>query len=451
MELLSKDFLCAYKWLIYSKQNNIEWCIENSNQIMSEAIYLRKLYFKQISNWIGRRLTIRCRKWHAYYKAYGIESKKTTKQFRKFINEIADTDIADTDNGNYHLLENFLFNDDAYWKHVENYSKKEEENREVPKHFGVQKVISKYWRDSYDDDWRSEMLSQSRSVGARTELGKNAKAEDEDETSRGDKRNNFEIVAFVESAEIQDDKDVVEDSKNEDYENIEDEKRDDENAYENPANDVGGDVDKPQVESMISKNINIDQKDKSLKKNNENLDYGLTLKNTSMVRNLEEERQLKSDGVTEQSTGSENAKKVAERTDKMMSAIFDKSNITGNYLLAGCSSKGDPSLQKEVTVNPEKLPQKIRKVNTETKMISKHYEEEEHTKNDSMYRTLYVGAKNNADNLAMRVVQASHAMLLTLLFHGPVSCSEEGHCGVCLESVTLPIGCQLVFDPGGYM
>ena len=116
MELLSKDFLCAYKWLIYSKQNNIEWCIENSNQIMSEAIYLRKLYFKQISNWIGRRLTIRCRKWHAYYKAYGIESKKTTKQFRKFINEIADTDIADTDNGNYHLLENFLFNEDAYWK-----------------------------------------------------------------------------------------------------------------------------------------------------------------------------------------------------------------------------------------------------------------------------------------------------------------------------------------------
>ena len=411
MELLSKDFLCAYKWLIYSKQNNIEWCIENSNQIMSEAIYLRKLYFKQISNWIGRRLTIRCRKWHAYYKAYGIESKKTTKQFRKFINEIADTDIADTDNGNYHLLENFLFNDDAYWKHVENYSKKEEENREVPKHFGVQKVISKYWRDSYDDDWQSEMLSQSRSVGARTELGKNAKAEDEDETSRGDKRNNFEIVAFVESAEIQDDKDVVEDSKNEDYENIEDEKRDDENAYENPANDVGGDVDKPQVESMISKNINIDQKDKSL----DNLALHPTQVSVA-------------DGI-----------------------VLNKSNITGNYLLAGCSSKGDPSLQKEVTVNPEKLPQKIRKVNTETKMISKHYEEEEHTKNDSMYRTLYVGAKNNADNLAMRVVQASHAMLLTLLFHGPVSCSEEGHCGVCLESVTLPIGCQLVFDPGGYM
>ena len=47
-----------------------------------------------------------------------------------------------------------------------------------------------------------------------------------------------------------------------------------------------------------------------------------------MVRNLEEERQLKSDGVTEQSTGSENAKKVAERTDKMMSAIFDKPKLT---------------------------------------------------------------------------------------------------------------------------
>ena len=34
------------------------------------------------------------------------------------------------------------------------------------------------------------------------------------------------------------------------------EERDDENASENPANDCGGDVDKPQVETMISKNIN---------------------------------------------------------------------------------------------------------------------------------------------------------------------------------------------------
>ena len=30
--------------------------------------------------------------------------------------------------------------------------------------------------------------------------------------------------------------------------------------------------------------------------------------------------------------------------------VLNKSNITGNYLLAGCSNKGDPSLQKEVTV-----------------------------------------------------------------------------------------------------
>ena len=82
------------------------------------------------------------------------------------------------------------------------------------------------------------------------------------------------------------------------------------------------------------------------------------------------------------------------------------------------------------------------------KMISKHYEEEENTKNNNMYRTLHVDAKNNAGNLAMRVVQASRAMLLTL-FHGPVSCSEEGHRGACLVSVTFPIGCQLVFDPGG--
>jgi len=72
------------------------------------------------------------------------------------------------------------------------------------------------------------------------------------------------------------------------------------------------------VESMISKNINIDQKDKSL--------------------------------------------------DNLALHPTQVSVADGNYLLAGCSSKGDPSLQKEVTVNTEKLPQKMRKVNTETKM-----------------------------------------------------------------------------------
>ena len=82
------------------------------------------------------------------------------------------------------------------------------------------------------------------------------------------------------------------------------EKRDGVNANENPAN--GGEVDK--VETMKSKNINKDQKDEILKKNNENLDYGPTLegggisalppplgcvdsvKNTSMILNLEEDK-----------------------------------------------------------------------------------------------------------------------------------------------------------------
>merc|ERR1712013_837916 len=83
------------------------------------------------------------------------------------------------------------------------------------------------------------------------------------------------------------------------------------------------------VESMISRNINIDQKDKSL----DNLALHPTQVSVA-------------DGI-----------------------VLNKSNITENYLLAGCSSKGDPSLQKEVTVNTEKIPQKMRKVNTETKTM----------------------------------------------------------------------------------
>lgn len=84
------------------------------------------------------------------------------------------------------------------------------------------------------------------------------------------------------------------------------EKRDGVNANENPAN--GGEVDKVQVETTKSKNINKDKKDESLKKTYENLDYGPTLegggilaltpplgcvdsvKNTSMILNLEEDK-----------------------------------------------------------------------------------------------------------------------------------------------------------------
>ena len=47
-----------------------------------------------------------------------------------------------------------------------------------------------------------------------------------------------------------------------------------------------------------------------------------------MVLNLEEQRKLKSDGVTKHPTVYENATKLAERTDKMMPAIIDKSKLT---------------------------------------------------------------------------------------------------------------------------
>merc|ERR1712013_474591 len=46
----------------------------------------------------------------------------TSKQFRRLVQA-----IADTDDDNYDFLENFLFNDDVYWKHIENYSKSKEE------------------------------------------------------------------------------------------------------------------------------------------------------------------------------------------------------------------------------------------------------------------------------------------------------------------------------------
>ena len=107
LEIISKNFLSAYKWLIYSKQNNIEWCMRNTKQIMEEAIYLRKLFFKQINSGIGKRLAKKCTEWYVYFETFGMENKRTIKRFRRLICGIADTDID-----NYHLVENFLFNDD---------------------------------------------------------------------------------------------------------------------------------------------------------------------------------------------------------------------------------------------------------------------------------------------------------------------------------------------------
>ena len=48
LEILSKHFQSAYKWLIFCKAKNIDWCIAKTIQIEREATHLKKLFFKQI-------------------------------------------------------------------------------------------------------------------------------------------------------------------------------------------------------------------------------------------------------------------------------------------------------------------------------------------------------------------------------------------------------------------
>ena len=52
--------------------------------------------------------------------------------------------------------------------------------------------------------------------------------------------------------------------------------------------------------------------------------------------------------------GTDNLALHPTRVSVIDGIVLNKSNITGNYLLAGCSNKGDPSLQKEVTIAGEK-------------------------------------------------------------------------------------------------
>ena len=55
LEIFSKHFRSAYKWLVFCKAKNINWCIENTFQIESEATQLKKLFFKQITQMMIKR------------------------------------------------------------------------------------------------------------------------------------------------------------------------------------------------------------------------------------------------------------------------------------------------------------------------------------------------------------------------------------------------------------
>ena len=91
LEILSKHFRSAYKWLVFCKAKNIDWCIENTVQIESEATHLKKLFFKQITQMMikrkekkRKRLMNKCKVWILYFKQYGHDIR-TAKYFKKLI------------------------------------------------------------------------------------------------------------------------------------------------------------------------------------------------------------------------------------------------------------------------------------------------------------------------------------------------------------------------------
>ena len=95
LEIFSKHFRSGYKWLVFCKAKNINWCIENTVQIESGAAHLKKLFFKQLTQMMikrkkkkRRRLMKKCKMWTLYFKEYGLQDKRTEKYFKRLIQYI---------------------------------------------------------------------------------------------------------------------------------------------------------------------------------------------------------------------------------------------------------------------------------------------------------------------------------------------------------------------------
>ena len=99
LEIFSKHFRSGYKWLVFCKAKNINWCIENTVQIESGAAHLKKLFFKQITQMMikrkekkRKRLMNKCKVWILYFKQYGHQDIRTVIYFKKMVRYIVKID-----------------------------------------------------------------------------------------------------------------------------------------------------------------------------------------------------------------------------------------------------------------------------------------------------------------------------------------------------------------------
>ena len=101
LEILSKHFKSAYKWLIFCKAKNVDWCIANTIRIEREATQLKKLFFKQIKRKRkkSKSLMRKCEVRILYFKQYGHQDIRTAKYFKKLIRYILKIEDYHSDEG----------------------------------------------------------------------------------------------------------------------------------------------------------------------------------------------------------------------------------------------------------------------------------------------------------------------------------------------------------------
>ena len=232
------------------------------------------------------------------------------------------------------------------------------------------------------------------------------------------------------------------------------EKRDGVNANENPAN--GGEVDKVQVEAMKSKNINKDQKDESLKKNNKNLDYGPTLdgggisvlppppgcvdsvKNTSVALNLGEQVQVDYENETGDNLDIDYLFKHDNKNNVNM--IIDTDEEYPVKYVTQTETSVDLPLDSMVAV-PEDLYISGVKGGTESKHALVKVCEENNMKENNSVKEI------NAYSGIVCEVQANDSHEVPLAQAAVVS----GDCLLFVVTDVLAVRCtaQITWDPGG--
>ena len=343
--LVSRHFSNQYVWLRYKQNKDLRWDIYNTEVFRKEAVELEKTFFCLMNNdtlkWRKRKkLWKKGKKWRYFHRIYGLEDERSFKYFKRLIRYIEKNEGFAEENHDYSEEDCDYSFDEASGRDDEHHEDGDDEMEDdgsqhtesVADHDGYQSHGEEYedlmarvdllrekmkmsmvvYVDSPQQEWERSYSYPDISHDCENDELKGAYgSENDDEMQVPDEGTNAHRHEDIVCGPFAQTDIKINDFTVDLKENI------DGSKY--PSISQAGEEEtsiwiirpehfETKVETMKSKNKNKDKKDESLKKNNESLDYGPTLegggilamtpplgcvnsvKNTSMILNLEEDK-----------------------------------------------------------------------------------------------------------------------------------------------------------------